>query len=84
MNSEFGMWNAESRSWGPSEGGKMDEKRRMREDGRGMMDERRTNKIKTVRDLKVYRKDFDSAIVDISMKRLSKGLTIIMSTYLQC
>ena len=62
----------------------MDEKRRMREDGRGMRDERKTNKIKTVRDLKIYRKDFDSAIVDISMKRLSKGLMIIMSTYLQC
>ena len=62
----------------------MDEKRRMREDGRGMRDESKTNKIKTVRDLKIYRKDFDSAIVDISMKRLSKGLMIIMSTYLQC
>ena len=49
-----------------------------------MRDERKTNKIKTVRDLKIYRKDFDSAIVDISMKRLSKGLMIIMSTYLQC
>ena len=40
--------------------------RRMREDGRGAkeagkMDEKRTNKIRTVRDLKVYRKAFDSA-----------------------
>jgi hypothetical protein len=40
----------------------MDEKRRMREDGRGIMYEKKTNKIKTVRDLKVYRKAFDSAI----------------------
>ncbi len=39
-----------------------DEKRRMREDGRGMMDEKKTNKIRTVRDLKVYRKAFDSAM----------------------
>jgi hypothetical protein len=34
----------------------------MREDGRGMMDEKKTNKIRTVRDLKVYRKAFDSAM----------------------
>ncbi len=39
-----------------------DEKRRMREDGRGMMDEKKTNKIRTVRDLKIYRKAFDSAM----------------------
>jgi four helix bundle protein len=42
--------------------GMMDEKRRMREDGRGMMDEKGTKKIRTVRDLKVYRKAFDSAM----------------------
>ena len=34
----------------------------MREDGRGKMDEKRTKKIKSVRDLKVYRKAFDSAM----------------------
>jgi len=42
--------------------GRKDEKRRMREDGRGMMDEKKTNNIRTVRDLKVYRKAFDSAM----------------------
>jgi hypothetical protein len=31
-------------------------------DGRGKMDERMTKKIRTVRDLKVYRKAFDSAM----------------------
>jgi len=31
-------------------------------EGRGKMDEKRTNKIRTVRDLKVYRKAFDSAM----------------------
>ena len=42
----------------------------MREDGRGMMDEKKTNKIRTVRDLKVYRKAFDSAmeIFELSQK----------------
>jgi len=34
----------------------------MREDGRGKMDEKRTSKIRSVRDLKVYRKAFDSAM----------------------
>ena len=34
----------------------------MRDDGRRTMDENRTNKIRTVRDLKVYRKAFDSAM----------------------
>jgi four helix bundle protein len=34
----------------------------MKEEGRGKMDEKRTNKIRTVRDLKVYRKAFDSAM----------------------
>ena len=34
----------------------------MRDDGRGKMDENRTNKIRTVRDLKVYRKAFDTAM----------------------
>ena len=34
----------------------------MKEDGRGKMDEKGTNKIRTVRDLKVYRKAFDSAM----------------------
>ena len=33
-----------------------------RDDGRGKMDERMTKKIRTVRDLKVYRKAFDSAM----------------------
>ena len=42
--------------------GREDEKRRRREDGRGMMDEKKTNKIRSVRDLKVYRKAFDSAM----------------------
>jgi hypothetical protein len=32
------------------------------DDGRGKMDEKRTNKIRTVRDLKVYRKAFDCAM----------------------
>jgi hypothetical protein len=31
------------------------------DDGRGKMDERMAKKIRTVRDLKVYRKAFDSA-----------------------
>jgi hypothetical protein len=31
-------------------------------DGRWMMDEQRTNRIRTVRDLKVYRKTSDSAM----------------------
>ena len=31
-------------------------------EGRGKMDEKKTNKIRTVRDLKVYRKAFDSAM----------------------
>ena len=42
--------------------GEMDEGRRTREKGRGKMDEKRTKKIKSVRDLKVYRKAFDSAM----------------------
>ena len=33
-----------------------------KEEGRGKMDEKRTNKIRTVRDLKVYRKAFDSTM----------------------
>jgi hypothetical protein len=47
----------------------MDEGRRKRGDGgrtmgdgRWMMDEQRTNRIRTVRDLKVYRKTSDSAM----------------------
>jgi len=45
----------------------MDEGRWKKEDGRrkideGKMDEKNTNKIRTVRDLKVYRKAFDSAM----------------------
>ena len=39
-----------------------DEGRRTRDEGRGTMDERMTKKIRTVRDLKVYRKAFDSAM----------------------
>ena len=39
-----------------------DEGRGTGEDGRGMMDEKKTNKIRTVRDLKVYRKAFESAM----------------------
>jgi hypothetical protein len=35
---------------------------RMTGEGRGKMDERMTKKIKTVRDMKVYRKTFDSAM----------------------
>ena len=50
--------------------GREDEGRRTREDGRHTtgaggrrkMDEKRTKKIKSVRDLKVYRKAFDSAM----------------------
>ena len=54
-----------------------------------MMDEKKTGKIRTVRDLKVYRKAFDYAmeiffIANISMKRLSKGLMTVTSTYSQC
>jgi len=45
------------RGWAKDEGRwKMDEGREARDDGRGTMDEKRTNKIRTVRDLKVYRK----------------------------
>ena len=33
-----------------------------KEEGRWTMDEKRTNKIRSVRDLKVYRKAFDSAM----------------------
>jgi four helix bundle protein len=36
--------------------------RKAKEEGRGTMEENRTNKIRTVRDLKVYRKAFDSAM----------------------
>jgi hypothetical protein len=39
-----------------------DEGRGMKDDGRGMMDEKKTKKIRTVRDLKVYRKALDSAM----------------------
>ena len=35
--------------------GMMEDGREARDDGRGTMDEKRTNKIRTVRDLKVYR-----------------------------
>jgi hypothetical protein len=34
----------------------------MMDERRGKMDEKMTNKIRTVRDLKVYRKAFDSAM----------------------
>ena len=34
----------------------------MTDEGRGTMDEKVTKKIKTVRDLKVYRKAFESAM----------------------
>jgi hypothetical protein len=40
----------------------MDEGRWTREDGRRKMDENRTKKISSVRDLKVYRKAFDNAM----------------------
>jgi hypothetical protein len=40
----------------------MEDRREARDDGRGTMDEKRTNKIRTARDLKVYRKAFDSAM----------------------
>ena len=33
-----------------------------KDDGRGTMDEKETKKIRTVRDLKVYRKAFDCAM----------------------
>ena len=42
--------------------GKMGEGRGTREEGRWTMDEKVTNKIRTVRDLNVYRKAFDSAM----------------------
>jgi hypothetical protein len=53
------------------------------------MDEKKTGKIRTVRDLKVYRKAFDRAmeiffIANISMKRPSKNLMTVTSTYSQC
>ena len=53
------------------------------------MDEKRKNKIRTVRDLKVYRKAFDSAmeiffIANTSTKKHLIGLTIVTSTYSQC
>jgi len=40
----------------------MDERKRKMEDGRRKMDEKRISKIRTVRDLTVYRKAFDSAM----------------------
>ena len=40
----------------------MDEGRWTKEEGRWKMDENRTSKIRTVRDLKVYRKAFDAAM----------------------
>jgi four helix bundle protein len=39
-----------------------DDGRGRREEGREMRDEKRTNKIRTVRDLDVYRKAFDNAM----------------------
>jgi four helix bundle protein len=42
--------------------GMRDERRGMMDERRGKMDEKKTNKIRTVRDLKVYRKAFDSAM----------------------
>jgi hypothetical protein len=74
---------------------KRDDERGKMDEGRGKMDERMTKKIRTVRDLKVYRKAFDSAmeifeltknfpcIVIISMRILSKGLMTNTSTYSQ-
>jgi len=51
----------------------MDEGRGEMDEGRRKMDEKRTNKIRTVRDKKVYRKAFDNAmeiffIANISME----------------
>ena len=43
-------------------GGRTEKGRRTREEGRGKMDEKRASKIRTVRDLEVYRKAFDSAM----------------------
>ena len=59
------------------------------DDGRGKMDEKKTGKIRTVRDLKVYRKAFDCVmeiffIANTSMKRLSKDLMTVTRAYSQC
>jgi len=51
------------------------------DEGRGKMDENRTSKIRTVRDLKVYRKAFDSAM---NIFKLSNGLMTVTSIYLRC
>ena len=53
------------------------------------MNEKRTGKIRTVRDLKVYRKAFDCAIeiffiANILMKIPSIDLMTVTSTYTQC
>ena len=40
----------------------IDERQRKKDDGRWTTDEKGTKKIRTVRDLKVYRKAFDSAM----------------------
>jgi hypothetical protein len=59
------------------------------DDGRGTMNEKRTGKIRTVRDLKVYRKAFDCAmeiffIANILMKTPSIDLMTVTSIYSQC
>ena len=92
-----GRGTTEEGRWTRDDGrGKMDEGRWTRDDGRGKMDEKTTKKIRTVRDLIVYRKAFDSAmeifeltknfpcIVIILMRILSKGLMTNTSTYSQC
>ena len=40
----------------------------MMDEGRGMMDEKTTDKIRRVRNLKVYRKAFDSAMEIFSLQ----------------
>ena len=50
--------------------GMMNEGRRKMDDRCGTMNEKRTNKIRTVRDLKVYRKAFDNAMEIFELSKL--------------
>ena len=51
LKAEFAQYQKEGR-----------EGRKKMDEGRGKMDEKRVDKIRTVRDLKVYRKAFDCAM----------------------
>jgi len=52
------------------------------EERRGKMDGKKTNKIRTVRDLKVYRKAFDSAMEIFELtKKFSKAETYFLKVH---